>query len=1308
MTAAGTSDPDSMITFTSAKDDNHGNPNDTNKDGTQTVPVVGDWGGIIFENGSDPASAIQYCRVKYAKLPGTSYNGRTIAGGAITFQNASATISNNEISNTYYGIYAFLSSNPTITNNDFSNSQRTPITLSVSADPIFSGNTFTNTGWTALGIIGGNVGLNGTIKKRDIAGFTNITNVLVEDLIVNSGSNLEVEKGVVLKMLANVGIFVDGGFRALGAAGSDIIRFTSIEDDNFGNPGDTNNNGNQTVPAKGNWETIKFRATSDDSYNKLDYCVIDYGASSSNGVVIFTDAAGTVSNTTLSNGYGYGVRCEGTSDPTFDNVTIQNIRLDPIAMSLKSNPSFSNMIFAGQGNGSNGIRILEGTLASDATLSKRDIAGISNIAYIVDKLTIASGSVFTIDPGVVIKFVNTDSYISVSGALIAEGTKSQKIVFTSLKDDSKGGDTNDDGTATSPTWGDWWSIVYNSSDLSNQNSLKNCLAHYGGRDVSGWSNTVKDYGTIRVIDSKVVVDSCAVEFSHTSGFGIYNTSDPEIKNNEIFNIRLTPVTMSMFATPVFSGNVVGNAGKTAIGLAIENYSSDQTIPQRNFAGFTNITYYLYSTLTINTGTTITIPAGTVFKANNRTFFTINGGIDVNGTSGNPVVFTHEYDDDYGEPKDTNTDGQATIPTIQTSYYSLNFTDVSDDASNVNYAVMRYRAAGVNLQSASPSVQNSVFYKNTWGVILRGISEPAVVNNKFDDLTRAPIIISLVTYASATSGNTVSGTTYRAIGVLSEELVQDVTLPKRTFAGITNIPYYVNGDYTIGTSVILTLSPGLVLKFPEYGDIKVKRGLIAEGGATPDSTIVFTDIRDDFYGGDTNADSNLTTPSYVRGWSGIFFQDESFDAACRLKNCIIRYAGRGTNDGAVTANSSSPTIMYSVLKENRYGLTVNGASNPSINYSDIYQNISHGVRNVSGSFTIDATNNWWGSNTGPTHSGNPGGTGQSVTDGVNYGSWLTSGALNPLMGDVSLNGIVQAFDASQVLQHVVSSFLNSRQLLVADVSGTGGVTAFDASLVLQHTVGALPVFPAEEMNEKGEYKQQEIQEFMNLAKNAAAMISVASVDARAGEQVVVPITLTQVNNINALQIAIRLNPELVSITDVSLADQRSGIQLAHNYKKETGELRIAMASAELISKQGQLLNVSFSISDQIKGEQRMALEVTEFMANESNFSEAVQSGAISITGSPLSFNLFQNYPNPFNPTTTIKYQIPENNIRVKIEVYNIVGQLVRTLLDINQDAGEYELVWDATNNQSLQVASGVYFYRMQAGDFIGLKKFHLLK
>ena len=82
--------------------------------------------------------------------------------------------------------------------------------------------------------------------------------------------------------------------------------------------------------------------------------------------------------------------------------------------------------------------------------------------------------------------------------------------------------------------------------------------------------------------------------------------------------------------------------------------------------------------------------------------------------------------------------------------------------------------------------------------------------------------------------------------------------------------------------------------------------------------------------------------------------------------------------------------------------------------------------------------------------------------------------------------------------------------------------------------------------------------------------------------------------------------------------------------------------------------------------------------------------------PESFALYQNYPNPFNPTTTIAFDIPEVS-RVTVDIYNLMGQKVRTLSSGELSAGRYKAVWSATNDQGLSVTSGVYFYRITAID-----------
>jgi hypothetical protein len=88
-------------------------------------------------------------------------------------------------------------------------------------------------------------------------------------------------------------------------------------------------------------------------------------------------------------------------------------------------------------------------------------------------------------------------------------------------------------------------------------------------------------------------------------------------------------------------------------------------------------------------------------------------------------------------------------------------------------------------------------------------------------------------------------------------------------------------------------------------------------------------------------------------------------------------------------------------------------------------------------------------------------------------------------------------------------------------------------------------------------------------------------------------------------------------------------------------------------------------------------------------------------------LEQNYPNPFNPQTTIAYSLKERG-RVKIDVYNVNGELVKTLLDENRDAGADKVTWNGTNNANQPVSSGVYFYKLVANNFAQTKKMVLLK
>jgi hypothetical protein len=93
--------------------------------------------------------------------------------------------------------------------------------------------------------------------------------------------------------------------------------------------------------------------------------------------------------------------------------------------------------------------------------------------------------------------------------------------------------------------------------------------------------------------------------------------------------------------------------------------------------------------------------------------------------------------------------------------------------------------------------------------------------------------------------------------------------------------------------------------------------------------------------------------------------------------------------------------------------------------------------------------------------------------------------------------------------------------------------------------------------------------------------------------------------------------------------------------------------------------------------------------------------------PTEFNLQQNYPNPFNPETVIKFSLNKDSW-VTLRVYNILGQMVTTLVDEQKSAGEYAIKWNGMNEQNQPVGSGVYFYRIKAGNYESVRRMTLLR
>ena len=1316
---------DSMITFTSVRDDNHGYPNDCNNDGAITSPVAGDWGGILFLPGS--TGLMDYCRIKYASISSKNFSSCNttvwIAETALAIVDADPVISNCEFKDLKHAIFCYRAANPVLDNLELINVQFTPINLSSTSDPVITNITHTNVGWSALGLIGGPVCLDGTIRQRNVAGHDNISYILLSDLTINNGSHITIDPGVVVKFTQTNGFsgrtfYVDGGLKARGTAAQPVV-FTSVFDDNEGY--DANGDGNATTPDRGDWVGIKYRAAAVDTFNTLDHVIVKYAGDGGEGCVTWENAGGTLSNALVSNSYYYGLYFNGNANPTITGTSIQNCRLDPVAISLTSNPTFTDVDFVS--NASKAVKVIEGTLSTNAVLAPRSMAGIDNIAYVVERLDIAPSAKLTILPGVVIKF-RTETYpyntwIRSRGNLVAVGDPDNKIYFTSYKDDSKGGDSNNNGNNDAPEPGDWGQeyrydyhggvhIINNTVVSDTVNVLKHCEFSYPST-------------AIRVDNAHATVDSCLIQLCMNYGVSSFGSANPHVSNTQFYNIGLTPVELSMFSNPSFESCTALNIGYMGMTVVPETFSKSDTIPVRSFAGYDNINYVMSYPCTINSGCTITIPEGVTFKSmqgmttgrlnwwgDSQTVngFVVNGSLNILGTADKPVVFTHAYDDAYGSPADMQLNGAATLPPVAVSDYMygtwITFNDISADTSRIENALFKYGQRGIAMLSASPRIRKTTFEQLYTGIDMSGVSEPVIDSCRFHDLAYFPMQVSLVAYPASTLGNEISGTTYKVIKVRNETLTQDVTLPKRNFGGKDNIPYLF-GDYEVGTSATLTIAPGVICKFrrfsdyyysSSYGKISVSKGLKALGGASSDSLIVFTSIYDDFYGGDSNADG--PTNGAVDQWDGLIFNNVSLDPECQLSHCVIRYARKG-----VQTTSASPTIDNTLFNRNRQAVEAAAASNPVITDCDFNENVEYAVKNVDKSFDIQAINCWWGNNDGPIISdGSTSNVGEQeyVTTWVNVEPWRTIGIQQPLTGDVSLNGLIQAYDASLVLKHAVSLItLNDNQQVVADVSGNDAISAYDASLILQYVVGMDAYFPVN--------KIKSLNARMPATDLTLSMPSINSVDE---STFTLPVNVSTLKGLGGADLRLRFDPACLALQ--SLTKTQPSISLEYKADNATGLVNIAMAGAgSMPDEAAELFNLTFTVLSQRSTTTEVAVE--RFQVNEVDKMAMASNGLITISKTPVGLvqagkhvqGMDPLYPNPFKGEANLVYRLDDNARHVTLELFSLSGQKLATLVDKNAVAGSYTLRLTASD---LSLQPGMYLIRMSTDTFKQTQKFQV--
>ncbi len=232
----------------------------------------------------------------------------------------------------------------------------------------------------------------------------------------------------------------------------------------------------------------------------------------------------------------------------------------------------------------------------------------------------------------------------------------------------------------------------------------------------------------------------------------------------------------------------------------------------------------------------------------------------------------------------------------------------------------------------------------------------------------------------------------------------------------------------------------------------------------------------------------------------------------------------------------------------------------------------------------------------------------------------------------------------------------------------------------------------------------------LAKNGTqpARMGVGQVAYPAPDEVTVPIGIENPVPMAGLQLTLEFDPDRLVPGEVQLTELTDGFTLAS--RAESGKLTLLLYSTtgELIpAGSGSVVEIPFKLTS--RGTDGGELHFEEaILAGENGGSIPVITKDVVLPAPlPKTYALSQNYPNPFNPETNIGYQLPVDSW-VTLNIYNISGQLVRTLVDEKRKAGRYAVTWDGCDSFGKPVSSGIYLYRLQAGGFTQTKRMILIK
>jgi hypothetical protein len=595
---------------------------------------------------------------------------------------------------------------------------------------------------------------------------------------------------------------------------------------------------------------------------------------------------------------------------------------------------------------------------------------------ITNSVTINEGVTVTIQPATIIKS-NTSGSIIVDGTLSAVGTAGSPIIFTSINDDSVGGDTNADGNATSPAAGDWPRIELASGDTANV-ALEHVTMQYCGRSSSA-AITVRS-GQLSIQDVEIEDSSVSALYflSSTSGeFTISNltlarigtsTSHFGIKSDSV-NATITCTNLNstdVFGPHVELNNSVGkwsSTGSTFSGTGIKAIKVRLGTIEGDVVWADSVPYYLENPFTIADTGSLTINPGTVVvgtlngKINNR------GVLSAMGTSESPIIFTSFKDDTVAG--DINGDADATTPAV--SDWSGIETTTATGNTTLDFCTFRYGGRSQNTTLSCrlgiSTISNCTIQDaNGNGIYVLG-GNAVLRNNTINNVSDFGMYFGSSNGFAIVENNTIDGALSGAY-FMRIEVQLDISGTTAVNSGLNNgiqvegsfiqedqvwqepLVYYSRLGHTVAENATWTLAPGTRIKLAANRKLSIWGELVAIG--TEDEPIQMTSFLDDTIGGDTNEDADATVAS-AGDWDGLF--GDRNGCILDLNYVEIHYAGRGTANpsAALRLNSgSSYNVLNSLIANSQYhGISISTQNFGTISSTTIRDVGGHGI--WSGSF-----------------------------------------------------------------------------------------------------------------------------------------------------------------------------------------------------------------------------------------------------------------------------------------------------------------------------------------------------------------------